>query len=178
MVRIPEFQLAMCSRPSSWLRVLWQPATTIYQIDWLLRFFVALVLYIPITGSHDARTATGATSFPPRAFVHEKIGGAHLPEHAASSFCGCSPRRLENNAARTPDITHMYVPEICAKPRARAHLVMWPRVFAKIPSGHPCANASTHNMRLSDNTGATMSHTDNKKDRRTRNGQADETTHN
>ena len=54
-------------------------------------------------------------------------------------------------------ITRMYVPENCARPRARAHLVMCPWVFAQIPSEHPCANASTHKMRLRDNTGATLS---------------------
>ena len=68
--------------------------------------------------------------------------------------CGCSPRRLENSAARTPDITRMYVR---VRPRARAHLVMSSWVFAQIPSEHPCANTSTHKMRLRDNTGATLS---------------------
>ena len=48
--------------------------------------------------------------------------------------CGCSPRRLENNAARTPDIKSMYVCENGVRPRARAHLVMCSWVFAQIPS--------------------------------------------
>ena len=71
--------------------------------------------------------------------------------------CGCSPRRLENNAARTPDIKRMYACENCVRPRARAHLVMCSWVFAQIPSGHPFANTSTHKMRLRDNIGVTLS---------------------
>ena len=71
--------------------------------------------------------------------------------------CGCSPRRLENNAARTPDIKRMYVCENGVRPRARAHLVMCSWVFAQIPSGHPCANTSTHKMRLRENIGVTLS---------------------
>ena len=107
-----------------------------------LFLWLSMVSYIPIAGSHDARNATGATSFPSQVCVHEKIDGAHLPEHATSSFCGCSPRRSENQAARAPDITRMYVR---VRPRARAHLVMSSWVFAQIPSEHPCANTSTHN---------------------------------
>ena len=71
--------------------------------------------------------------------------------------CGCSPRRLENNAARTPDIKRMYACENCVRPRARAHLVMCSWVFAQIPSGHPFANTSTHKMRLRDNICVTLS---------------------
>ena len=52
---------------------------------------------------------------------------------------------------------YMYVPENSARPRARAHLVMFPWVFAQIPSEHTCANTSTHKMRLRENTGATLS---------------------
>ena len=62
-------------------------------------------------------------------------------------------------ALRKHLISRMYVPENCARPRARAHLVMCPWLFAQIPSEHPCANASTHKMRLRDNTGATLSPT-------------------
>ena len=127
-----------------------------------LFMWLSMVSYIPIAGSHDARNATGATSFPSQVCVHEKIDGAHLPEHATSSFCGCSPRRLENNAARTPDIKRMYVRENCVRPRARAHLVMCSWVFAQIPSGHPCANTSTHKMRLRENIGVTLSPEKNK----------------
>ena len=91
-------------------------------------------------------------------------GEGHRPHQtkcpgSSGYHCGCSPRRLENSAAQTPDITRMYVPDNCARPRARAHLVMCPWVFAQIPSEHPCANASTHKMRLRDNTGATLSPT-------------------
>ena len=91
-------------------------------------------------------------------------GEGHRPHQtkcpgSSGYHCGCSPRRLENSAAQTPDITRMYVPENCARPRARAHLVMCPWVFAQIPWEHPCANASTHKMRLRDNTGATLSPT-------------------
>ena len=98
----------------------------------------------------QARTNHGANGIA----LTKKTGPGSLNYH-----CGCSPRRLENNAARTPDIKRMYVCENGVRPRARAHLVMCSWVFAQIPSEHPCANASTHKMRLRDNTGATLSPT-------------------
>jgi len=76
--------------------------------------------------------------------------------------CERSPRRSENNAARTPGIKHMYVCENGVRPRARAHLVMCSWVFAQIPSGHPCANTSTQKMRLRENIGVTLSPEKNK----------------
>ena len=96
--------------------------------------------------------------------MHMPWGERHRPHQtkcrgSSGYHCRFSPRRLEKNAERAPDTTHMYVPENCARPRARAHLVMCPWVSAQIPSEHPRATASTHKMRLRDNTGETLSPT-------------------
>ena len=101
----------------------------------------------------QARTNHGANGIA----LTKKTGPGSLNDH-----CGCSPRRLEKNAARTPDIKRMYVCENGVRPRARAHLVMCSWVFAQIPSGHPFANTSTHKMRLRENIGVTLSPEKNK----------------
>ena len=70
-------------------------------------------------------------------------GEGHRPHQtkclgSSGYHCRCSPRRLENSAAQTPDITRMHVPENCARPRARAHLVMCPWLAIRAdPVGTP-----------------------------------------
>ena len=69
--------------------------------------WLSMVSYIPIAGSHDARNATGATSFPSQVCVHEKIGGAHpggwrttLREHLITNACMFAKIASDHGRAR------------------------------------------------------------------------------